>query len=94
MNAAQTWRSRLSTVWIGVILSSVVLTQLFIVSRTADAYPRIVRIYCKRDYKRLCPRYRVGSSRMRQCMRAKARYLSPVCQKAMIDSGLARRYGY
>ncbi|MEL6299445.1 MAG: hypothetical protein AAFV26_02620 [Pseudomonadota bacterium] len=57
---------------------------------SADAVPRIVKRYCKRDYRRLCPRYRAGSSRMRACMRAKRNYLSPLCKKALIDSGYAR----
>ncbi len=60
----------------------------------AGAYPRIVRIYCKSDYKRFCPRYKVGSARMRRCMQSYAKHLSPVCKKALIDSGLAAKYGY
>ena len=60
----------------------------------ASAYPKKVRIWCKADYKRYCPRYSVGSARMRACMRAVAKNLSPVCKKALIESGLARRYGY
>ena len=58
----------------------------------AAAVPRLVRIWCKSDYSRLCPRYKVGISRMRACMRSKQNYLSPVCKKALIDTGYARRY--
>jgi hypothetical protein len=58
----------------------------------AAAVPRLVKIWCKRDYRRLCPRYKVGTSRMRACMRSKRNYLSPVCKKALIDTGYARRY--
>ncbi|MEO0729996.1 MAG: hypothetical protein AAFR23_05915 [Pseudomonadota bacterium] len=72
----------------------VVLVASGVTATPAEAWPRRVRIYCKRDYKRFCPRYKVASSRMRSCMRSNARNLSPVCKKALIDSGIAARYGY
>lgn len=71
-----------------------VMTTSGLTATPAEAWPRKVRIYCKRDYKRFCPRYKVGSSRMRSCMRSYARNLSPICKKALIDSGIAARYGY
>lgn len=72
--------------------SGVFVASAFVGATSAHAVPRLVRIWCKRDYKRLCPRYKVGTSRMRACMRAKQNYLSPVCKKALIDTGYARRY--
>lgn len=56
---------------------------------TADAVKvtRKMRIYCKSDYQRFCPRYKVTSSRARQCMRANARNLSPICKKVLIEAG-------
>lgn len=76
------------------LFAALFCTTLVIGPHTAPAYPRLVRIWCKKDYKRFCPRYKMGSSRLHQCMQANARYLSPVCKKALIDSGYARRYGY
>lgn len=58
----------------------------------AAAVPRLVRTWCRRDYRRLCPRYKVGTARMRACMRSKRNSLSAVCKKALIDTGYARRY--
>ena len=65
-------------------------------STTAEGHkvPRIVEIYCKNDYKRLCPGYKVRTRSATLCMKSYAKELSPVCKKAMIDSGLAERYGY
>ncbi len=53
----------------------------------ANAVPRKVRRECKSDYKSLCPHYRVGTSRMRACMRSKGRQLSWGCYKALKDYG-------
>jgi hypothetical protein len=53
----------------------------------ASAVSSKVKRACKFDYKRLCPRYRVGSSRMRACMEAKAGDISYRCRQALIDSG-------
>ena len=62
-----------------------------IVSDTAGAVPRKVKRECKRDYKTLCPRYKVGTSRMRSCMRSKGRQLSWGCYEALRDHGYVRR---
>lgn len=70
------------------------ITTATVFSGSAEAYPRLVRIWCKKDFKKYCKRYKVGTSRMRRCMQSYAPHLSPVCKKALIDSGLARRYGY
>lgn len=57
----------------------------------ADAVPRKVKRACKGDYKSLCPRYRVGTSRMRSCMRSKGRQLSWSCYQALKDAGYVKR---
>lgn len=72
----------------------VLTTTSVITASPADAWPRKVRIHCKRDYKRFCRRYKVGSARMTSCMRSYRNHLSPVCKKMLIESGVARRFGY
>jgi len=42
---------------------------------------------CAGDYSRFCPSYAVGSSQLRQCMRAAGKKLSPRCVDALMDSG-------
>jgi hypothetical protein len=59
----------------------------------ADAASAKVRKACAGDYKRLCPRYKVGSSRMRACMEAKQSEISSRCIDALIDSGEVNRRG-
>ncbi len=59
----------------------------------ADAYGRKVTRACKYDYKRLCPRYPVGSSKMRACMEAKVSEISSRCYEALLDSGEGSRRG-
>jgi len=66
-----------------------------VTSDTAEARaPRLVRIYCKRDYRRFCPRYKIGSSRARRCMGANRRSLSRICKRALRATGYARKLGY
>jgi len=58
---------------------------------TADAVPRRVKRECRGDYKTLCPHYRVGTSRMRSCMRSNGSQLSWGCYQALKDHGYIRR---
>lgn len=58
---------------------------------TADAVPRKVKRECRSDYKTLCPRYKIGTSRMRSCMRSNGRQLSWGCYEALRDHGYIRR---
>lgn len=53
----------------------------------AEAVPRRVRRACRRDYKRLCPRYRAGTARMRNCMYAHGSEISYRCYEALSDYG-------
>lgn len=78
-----------------LLIIAPLVVSVFAMSEVAGAsYPRIVQTYCKSDYKRFCPKYKVGSSRLHRCMQANAKYLSPVCKKVLIETGLAARYGY
>jgi hypothetical protein len=59
----------------------------------AEAYPSKVRRACKTDYKRLCPRYKVGSSKMRSCMRSNVGQISPRCYDTLVRYGYGKRGG-
>jgi hypothetical protein len=50
-----------------------------------------VKKSCTGDYKRLCPRYKVGSPQLRACMEAKSSEISSACINALIDSGEVNR---
>lgn len=52
--------------------------------------PRVKKA-CTGDYKRLCPKYKVGSSALRACMEAKQAEISSACVDALIDSGEVNR---
>jgi hypothetical protein len=58
---------------------------------TANAVPRKVKRECRGDYKTFCPKYRIGTSRMRSCMRSNGRQLSWGCYQALKDYGYVRR---
>lgn len=60
------------------------------VPTSAEAVPRKVKRECRSDYKRLCPRYEIGTSRMRSCMRANGSQLSWGCYEALRDHGYVR----
>lgn len=57
----------------------------------AEAYPRAVRKACKFDYKRICPRYRVGTAKMRACMRSNVGQISRRCYRKLLDHGYGSR---
>lgn len=57
----------------------------------AEAVSPKVKKSCAGDYKRLCPRYKVGSAQLRACMEAKASEISSACITALIDSGEVNR---
>jgi hypothetical protein len=59
-------------------------------SHDASAKPPItsaVRKACAADYKKLCPGLKVGSTKLRRCMRANSSELSPGCINALLSSG-------
>lgn len=51
-----------------------------------------VKVACSGDYDRFCGRYKVGSTKLRQCMRSNGKRLSRVCVEALVDAGeISRR---
>ncbi len=61
------------------------------VADAANAVPRKVKRACRGDYKSLCPHYKIGTSRMRSCMRSKGRQLSWSCYQSLKDAGYVRK---
>lgn len=59
----------------------------------AYAYPTAVRKACKQDYRRLCPHYKPGTSKMTSCMRASVSGIAPRCYETLVDHGYAGRGG-
>lgn len=57
----------------------------------ASAYSDRVKSACTDDYLRFCPQYEVGSAKLKSCMRAQGRGLSPRCQRALVDAGLVSK---
>lgn len=73
-----------------VLVAAVAIVTVGTTVETAGAVPRKVKKMCRGDYKSLCPRYKVGTSRMRSCMRSKGRQLSWRCYQALKDAGYVR----
>ena len=46
-----------------------------------------VRSACAGDYHRYCPSYPVGSTKLRSCMRAVGKRLTPQCLDALVATG-------
>ncbi len=69
---------------------AVALMTIAFVADAANAVPRKVKRACKSDYKSLCPHYKIGTSRMRSCMRSKGRQLSWGCYQSLKDAGYVR----
>jgi|GEM_PF-5732939 len=84
-------RKLLSVAFLAVMLSGGMIGLMAVTSNQAEAVPRKVKRACKLDYKRLCPRYRSGTSRMRSCMRSHGGQLSWNCYQALKDYGYVRR---
>lgn len=76
-----------------LVAAAILCTTAGLGASDADAVSSKVRKACAGDYKRLCPRYKVGSSRMRACMEAKQSEISSRCIDALIDSGEVNRRG-
>lgn len=60
----------------------------------AATYSERVRNACSGDYLRFCPSYPEESPKIRSCMRAHGRSLSPNCMRALVDAGLVSRKDY
>jgi hypothetical protein len=68
-------------------MASVMLAGL---AQMAEAVPRKVKRECRTDYKSLCPHYKVGTAKMRSCMRANGRQLSWDCYQSLKDHGYVK----
>ena len=66
-------------------ISAFAASTFFIAASPADAVPRRVKKACKHDYKRLCPKYRPGSAKMRSCMRNSISGMSPRCYNRLVE---------
>ena len=73
-----------------ILGAAVALLTIGFVADAANAVPRKVKRACKGDYKSLCPHYKIGTSRMRACMRSKGRQLSWSCYQSLKDAGYVR----
>lgn len=56
-------------------------------SGEASAVSERVKQACRGDYFQFCPSYEVGSSALRQCMRAQGKHLSLACRRALAADG-------
>lgn len=59
-------------------------------TQAAGAVPGKVKRECRADYKSLCPHYKVGTAKMRACMRANGRQLSWDCYQSLKDHGYVK----
>lgn len=50
-----------------------------------------LKVACSGDYSRFCKGYKVGGSKLRQCMRSNGKRLSRVCVEALVDAGEVSR---
>lgn len=71
-------------------LAAVVLAAAGAIAPTLAVSAKVKKS-CAADYKRLCPKYKVGSTQLRACMEAKQFELSSGCVDALIDSGEVNR---
>lgn len=53
----------------------------------ANAYSGRVKRACKTDFYRFCPSYKIGSSKLRTCMRAAGGNISRRCIDALANAG-------
>jgi hypothetical protein len=55
-----------------------------------QAVPSKLKRECRSDYKTFCPHYKIGTSKMRTCMRSNGRQLSWGCYQALKDHGYVK----
>lgn len=55
------------------------------------AVPDSVKVACSGDYKRFCPGYEIGTSKLDRCMRSNGKRLSNVCVRELVDNGMVPR---
>ncbi len=62
------------------------------IDRAEAAITKRVQKACKRDYKRFCSKYSVGTPELKQCMRSNGKRISRPCIRALVDAGeISRR---
>jgi hypothetical protein len=61
-----------------------------IAATPALAVPQKVKRECRDDYKTFCPSYKIGTAKMRSCMRANGRQLSWGCYESLRDAGYVK----
>ncbi len=77
----------------GCLFVAVAATTAIAVPVSAHAVTKRVEINCKRDYKRFCSKYSIGTTALRKCMEANGRRLSRKCFRALVDAGqVPRKY--
>lgn len=73
------------------ILTGALALFVFAAAPAPDASARKVsdrvKVACSGDYDRFCGKYKVGSTKLRQCMRSNGKRLSRVCVEALVDAG-------
>lgn len=87
-NAMKTCRNSAGRLVVALLAGVVGATMLPL---DTGAVPAKVKRECRDDYKRFCPRYKVGTSRMQSCMRSNGSQLSWGCYEALRDHGYVRR---
>ncbi len=77
----------------GLLLACMVGSAVVAVPVAAFAVTAKVERMCKRDYKRFCSKYSIGTPSLRKCMESNGRRLSGKCKRALVDAGqVPRRY--
>ena len=61
-----------------------------IAATPALAVPNKVKRECRDDYRTFCPGYKIGTAKMRSCMRANGRQLSWGCYESLRDAGYVK----
>lgn len=74
-----------------VVLGISISVALPLSKALARNVPDPVKVACSGDYKRFCGNYKVGTSKLDQCMRANGKRLSSVCVRSLVDHGMVPR---
>lgn len=61
-----------------------------IAATPALAVSKKVKRECRDDYRTFCPSYKIGTAKMRSCMRANGRQLSWGCYESLRDAGYVK----
>lgn len=93
MNFFGSSRLRRAGLAVATIFGAVAFSGLSATDSVAKrSVPDDVKVACSGDYKRHCNGYKIGSSKLNSCMRAKGKQLSSVCVRALVDHGMVPRH--